>query len=153
MQERVLQGGSDLGEGFEDEAAPVQGWVGEGEVRVGEHQAAARFGGGPISGVEEQVEIDGAGALGGVIGGADAAHGGFDGEKGAQEFERAEGGFEQRGGVGEARLVTEAYGVGFVEAGGRDDGAETGEAVKSLAEVFGGGAEGRREIGAEGDGS
>lgn len=152
----MAQSGGDLSEGFEDEATLVQGGVREGEVRAGEDEASAGFGGDLAFGVEEKVEIDKTRALGRVIAVADASHAGFKGEERAQEFDWAEGGFEQGGGVGEARLVEETHGVSFVEAGDCGDVAQAGEAVESLVEVAGGGrvvgGSGGREVGAEGNG-
>ena len=54
------------------------------------------------------------GPLGGAVD-AVAAHGVLDGEEGMEEVERGEVGFEQGGGVEEARLVEIADGVGGVE--------------------------------------
>jgi len=106
----MLERGGDFGEGGEDEAAFVQGGVGEGE-----------FGGlQDLVGVEEEIEVDDAGAFG-WGGGAVAAHGVLDGEEAAEEVEWGKGGFEEGGGVEEARLVEVTDGVGGVEGGDGGD--------------------------------
>ncbi len=151
-EDGVSEEWSDFGEGLEDEAALVQGGVWKGEIGVGEDQAAAGFGAAPVAGIKEQVEIDQARAFRWAIGGAGTAHGGFDGEKRAQELKGAEVGCEQGGGVGEAGLVAKTYGIGLAKAGDGEDGAEVGEAVEGFADVVGGGAVEGRQIGAEGDG-
>lgn len=73
----------DFGEGSEDEAALMHGGVGQGEVGVGEDLAAPTF-----SDVEEKIEVDAAWAFG-WSGGAVATHGVLDGEKAAEDVERA----------------------------------------------------------------
>ncbi len=100
--------------------------------------------------VEEEVEVDDAGTFGGGVG-AVAAHGLLEVEEVVEEVEGGEGGFEEGGGVEEARLVEVADRVGGVEGGDGGDVAEGGEAVECLAEVGIGRAEGGREVGAEGD--
>jgi hypothetical protein len=142
----VEQVWGDFGEGGEDEAALVHGGVGQGEVGVGEDLGVSSF-----SDVEEEIEVDDAGALR-WDGGAVATHGVLDGEKATEDVERASIGFEERGGVEEARLVEIADGVGCVKAGDGGDLAEIGEAVEGFAEVVGGRAEAGREVGAESDG-
>ena len=142
----MLEVGGDLGEGGEDEAALVQGGVGEGEVGGGEDLGDAL-----VAGVEEEIEVDDAGTFGWGVG-AVAAHGVLDGQEGVKEVEGGEGGVEQGGGVEEAGLVEVADGVGGVEAGDGGEVAEGGEAVEGLAEVGLGGAEGGGEVGAGGDG-
>jgi hypothetical protein len=119
----------------------VQGGVGEGELGCLQD----------LVGVEKEVEVDDAGAFG-RGGGAVAAHGVFDGEEAVEEVERGKRGFEEGGGVEEARLVEIADGVSGVEGGDGGDMAEVGEATEGFAEVgFGRAVEGG-EIGAEGDG-
>ena len=101
--------------------------------------------------MEKQVEVDDAGTFG-RSGGAVAAHGVLDGQEGVEEIERGKVGFEQGGGVEEARLIDIADGVGGVEGGDGDDMAEVGEAFEGFAEVGLGWAVGGGEIGTEGDG-
>lgn len=68
-----------------------------------------------------------------------------------EEIEGGEGGFEEGGGVEEARLVKVTDGVGGVEGGDCGDAAEGDEAMESFAEVGFGWAEGGGKIGAEGN--
>jgi hypothetical protein len=104
MECGVLQGGSDFGERSEDEAAFVQGRVGEDEFGCLHDEVA----------VEQEVEIDDARALGWGRG-AVAAHSMLDGEKVVKEVEWGKGGVEESGRVEKARLVEIADGVGGVE--------------------------------------
>jgi len=97
--------------------------------------------------VEDEVEVDEAGALG-WGGGAVAAHFLFDGEEGLEESFGGEGGFEERGGVEEVGLVEVADGGGVVEGGDGGEGAKGGEVVEGEVEVGGAVA----EVGAEGYG-
>ena len=143
----MLERWGDFGEGSENEAAFVQGGVRECEFGRGDDPMRS-----VLVGVEKEIEIDDAGALGGN-GGAVAAHVVFDGEEAVEEVEGGQTGFEQSGGVEEARLVEIAHGVGGMEAGDGDDASESGEAAKGFTEVVGGRTEGGGKIGAEGDGS
>ena len=142
----MLHLAGDLRERRENKGALVHGGVRQGEVGVVEDEpvAVAVF-------VEEQVEVDDAGAFGWNVGGAKAAHGGFDVEQPAHEVERVEVGFEQCGGVGEAGLVAVADRVGGVKAGNGRDAAEIGKAVEALMQIRDGIPEPRWKVGAEGD--
>lgn len=143
----MLHCSGDLGQRLEHEGPVVHGRVRQDEVGVVEDERVA-----VIVLVEQQVEVDDAGAFGREVGGADAAHAGFDGEQGAHELERAEAGVEQRGGVGEAGLIAVADGFCGMEAGDSCEFAEVGEAVDGLVQVGFGVAEVRGEIGAQGYG-
>ena len=78
------------GEGFEDEAALVEAGVREGEG----------FGGDDVVGVEEEVEVEGAGGPGvGRFLGAVAVAGTLDCVEFAEERVGVESGFDERGGV------------------------------------------------------
>ncbi len=114
----------------------------EGEVWGLEDEA-----GGVVVGVEEEVEVDDAGALGRGVD-AVATHGVFDGEELVEEVVRGEGGFEEGGGVEEAGLVEIANGVGGVEGGDGGDAAEDGKTGEGFAEVGFGWAVGGGEVGA-----
>lgn len=72
----MLQFWGDFRKGLQDESAPGQLRMRQGEVGVGEDQAGAAFGL-----VEQQVEIDKTGPLGGLVSGAYPSHGGFHGEE------------------------------------------------------------------------
>ena len=121
----------------EDEGALVQAGMGQDEFWRGEHDVA----------VEEDVEVDDAGAVGDG-GGAVAAHLLLDGEKCSEELLRRERGAQQSGGIEEVRLVEVADGGGVVEGGDFFYFAEG-------AQMFDGGAEigfAVAEVGAESDG-
>jgi hypothetical protein len=140
----VLEVGRDFGEGSEDETAFVEGGVGEGEVGSMENLVGA-----VLVGIEEEVEVDDAGAFGRGVGSV-ATHGVLDGEELVEEVEGGEAGFEEGGGVEKAGLVEIAYWVGGVEGGDGRDLAEGGEAGEGFAEVGLRGAVGGGEVGAEG---
>ena len=119
-----MEGGSDLGQGGQDEAAFVHGGVGQDE-----------FGGvEDFFVVEEKIEVDEARAFGGS-GGAVATHRVFDCEQCVEEIDGGERCFEERGGVEEAGLVEVADGVGVVEGGDGGDVAEGFEMVQGFAEI------------------
>ncbi len=137
----VYEGWGDFGQRGQDEAALMEGGMGEGEVGGLEDGV----------GVEQEIEVEDARALGWSVG-AVAAHGVFDREELVEEDVWGEGSFEEGGGVEETRLVEIAYRVGGVEGGDGGDMAEGGEAGEGLAEVGFGRAVGGGEVGAEGDG-
>ena len=115
LEHGVLQVGRELAQGHEHEATLMQAGVWEMEAGFGEDEGA----------VEEQIEIEGAWAVGLI---ADAAAGGFDAQEFVQEIARGEGGFERGGGVEEGSLIGEADGFGFIERG---DAAELAEALQA----------------------
>lgn len=121
----------------EDEAA-----FGHARVREGER-------GGVEDGVggEEEIEVEGAGAVGGGVG-AVASEGAFDGEKFAEDFGGRAVGLEQQCGVEEVGLVGEADGRGAVEGGDGGDASEGTDAGDGGAEIF----FAVSEVGAERDG-
>jgi len=100
--------------------------------------------------VEENVEIEGARAIGNT-GGAVAAEFAFDEENGAKQFERRQSGFESDDCVKETGLISEADGRGGVDRGAGRDAAEGGEANGGGGERGFGRAGGAGQVGAEGD--
>lgn len=137
----VPPGRRDFGEGLEDEAALVQCGMWECEGGVLHHDGA----------VEEQIEVDDARSFG-WGGGAVAAHGVLDGEQAVEEIEGKDVGFQQGGGVDEARLVGVADGIGLVELGDGFEAAEVVEPANGFAQVVGGATESGLQVGAESDG-
>ena len=72
--------------------------------------------------VEEEIEVDVAGAFCELAGGAIAAEGAFDGEQGVHEFGGGRPGFEGGGGVDETpENRGRIDGIGFVEGGNGED--------------------------------
>ena len=124
--------GCDLVERDEDEGA-----LGEARVRDDETGAAD-----DEIAVEQDVEVEGARAVGEAVG-AVAAEVLFDEEQGAEQFEWGEIGFEGGGGVEKAGLVGESDGRGGVERGaGKRRGPGIRRRAAAAASVASGGPAG-----------
>jgi len=120
---RNAEAGSDFCEGDEDEGALSEPRVRDFEARLGEHETA----------VEENVEIEGPGAVGDRARSI-AAEEALDGEKSVEKWARREIGFNSDDGVEEARLIGEADGFGGIERGARGDAAERPNVLKGGGE-------------------
>jgi hypothetical protein len=102
--------------------------------------------------VKEDVEVEGARAVGDAVG-AVASKLAFDGQEAGEEGLGIEGGFKEGGGVEEGGLVGVADGGGFVIRGDGGEAAEVCEAAEGGIEGLTGRAGGAGEVGAEGEGS
>ncbi len=136
----IAEIGCDFVEGDEDKGALGEARMGDFEAGFAEDEIA----------VEENVEIEGARAIGNT-GGAVAAEVAFDEENGAKQFERRQSGFESDNGVEEAGLISEADGRGGVDRGAGRDAAEGGEAHGRCGERDFRRAGGAGQVGAKGD--
>ncbi len=136
----IAEIGCDFVEGDEDKGALGEARMGDFEAGFAEDEIA----------VEENVEIEGARAIGDACG-AVAAEFAFDEENGAKQFEWRQSGFEGDHGVEEAGLIDDADGRGGVERGARGDAAERSETDGGGGERGFGRAGGTGQVGAEGD--
>ena len=101
----------------ENEGALGQARVGNFEIRFADAEIV----------VEENVEVEGAGAVG-EAGGAVAAELLFDGQQGVEQLARSEYCFKGDDGVDKAGLRGEADGRGGIERGAADDATKRGKA-------------------------
>lgn len=136
--------GSDFVQRDEDEGALGEARVRDFQAGLADDQIA----------VEENVEVEGTGAVG-DLSGAVAAKVALDREESGEEIARGKIRFEGDDGVEEAGLINKAWGEtdrgGGVERGARGDAAEGGEALGGGGERGFGRAGGAGQVGAEGD--
>jgi hypothetical protein len=137
---RIAEAGSDLGERDEDEGALAETGVRDFEIRLAEDKVA----------VEEDVEVEGAGAVGGA-GHSVTAEFELDGKKFAEQPAGSEIGFKGDDGVEETGLIGESHWHGGVERRTGGDAAKVGEACHYTGECGIGRAGGAGQIGTEGD--
>lgn len=132
--------GSDFGEGDEDKGALGEAMMRDFEVELREDEVV----------VEEEIEVEGAGAVGDGAG-AIAAEVALDGKERVEKDARGESGGESDDGVEEAWLIGKADRRSGVKRGAGGDAAVRSEEREGGGERCVGWAGGAGEVGAEGD--
>lgn len=130
-----------FGQRFEDETPFVQSGVRQDQIRKVEYQVVE----------PEQVEIEGAWALGDRGWGSVASHCEFDRLEGVEKGDGLERGFEQDRGVEESGLVCIEDGGCIEEGRDRRYRAERAQMLDRKGQVLFASAPRRREVGTEGD--
>jgi hypothetical protein len=136
----IAESGSDFGEGYEDEGALGEAGMRNFEAWLGENEIA----------VEENVEVEGAGAVG-DSGGAVTTEEALDEEKGSQEGARGERGVKGDNGIEEAGLIGEADGGSGIQRGVRGDASDGRKLREGRGEGGVGMTSRAGKVGAEGD--
>ncbi len=137
---RIAESGGDFGERHEDEGALREAGMRNFKVGFRKDEIA----------VKENVEIEGAGAVGDG-GGAIATEGTFNKKEGGEEDARSERGINRDDGIEEAGLIGEADGSGGIEPRPRGDASDGSELREGRCERGVGMAGEAGKVGAEGD--
>jgi len=137
---RISESGSDFVEGHEDEGALCETGMGNFKAGLREDEIA----------VEENVEVEGAGAVGDAVQ-AVAAKSALDFEEVFEEGQGIEGCFESGCAVEEGGLVGVSDGFRGVPGGFGDECSKFGEAKNGSVKGFARRAGGAGKVGAEGD--
>jgi hypothetical protein len=137
---RIAEIGSDFGEGYENKGALREAGMRNLEARLREDEIA----------VEENVEVEGAGAVG-DSGGAITTEETFNKKEGGEEGARSERGFKSDDGIEEAGLISESDGGSGIQRRTHDDVSDGREVREGRGERGVGMAGRAGKVGAEGD--